>query len=173
MAIPIRRIVTGHDRDGKSVFLSDGPAPSVSERPSGSILTELWATDSMPASNEGSADAAPDGETIEPPRNGTVFRVVEYPPDSDRLAHFQARAEAGEKVGPQYIEGARHHGFHKTDTVDYAIVLSGEIYALVDDGEVLMKPGDVLVQRGTAHAWSNRTDKPVQVAFVLVEANPV
>ncbi len=67
----------------------------------------------------------------------------------------------------------RHPGFHKTDTIDYAIVLKGEIWALMDDGETLLRQGDVLVQRGTNHAWSNRTDEPAVLAFVLIDANPV
>jgi uncharacterized cupin superfamily protein len=69
--------------------------------------------------------------------------------------------------------GARHAGFHKTDTIDYAIVLEGEIVALMDEGEKVMKQGDVLVQRGTNHAWANRTDKPARVAFILIDAQPV
>ena len=69
--------------------------------------------------------------------------------------------------------GARHPGFHKTASVDYAIVLSGEIYALMDEGETLLKQGDVLVQRGTNHAWSNRSDAPAVLAFVLIGAEPV
>ena len=68
---------------------------------------------------------------------------------------------------------ARHAGFHKTDTIDYAIVIEGEIVALMDEGEKLMKQGDVLIQRGTNHAWANRTDKPARVAFILIDAKPV
>jgi len=68
---------------------------------------------------------------------------------------------------------ARHFGFHKTRTLDYAIVLDGEIYAMMDEGECLLKPGDVLVQRGTNHAWSNRTDAPAYLAFVLIDATPL
>ena len=71
------------------------------------------------------------------------------------------------------LDNTRHPGFHKTDTIDYAIVLSGEIYALMDEGEVLLKAGDVLVQRGTNHAWSNRTEAPCCIAFVLIDAEPV
>ena len=71
------------------------------------------------------------------------------------------------------LANKRHPGFHKTDTIDYAIVLSGEIYALMDEGEVLLKAGDVLIQRGTNHAWSNRTEQPCCIAFVLIDAEPV
>ena len=77
-------------------------------------------------------------------------------------------------VGAQVADAAarRHPGMHKTDTVDYAIVLSGEIYAVMDEGEVLLRAGDCLVQRGTSHAWSNRTQTPCVIAFVLVAAKP-
>ena len=80
--------------------------------------------------------------------------------------HFSAMAKVA-------VANKRHPGFHKTDTIDYAIVLSGEIYALMDEGEVLLKAGDVLIQRGTNHAWSNRTEEPCCVAFVLIDAEPV
>jgi quercetin dioxygenase-like cupin family protein len=84
------------------------------------------------------------------------------------------RPEPGSSARAAFDRGSpRHPGFHKTSSVDYAIVLSGEIYALMDEGEVLLKAGDVLVQRGTNHAWSNRTDAPAYLAFVLVDAEPV
>ena len=73
----------------------------------------------------------------------------------------------------RHLDDKRHPGFHKTDTIDYAIVLSGEIYALMDEGEVLLKAGDVLIQRGTNHAWSNRTEQPCCIAFVLIDAKPL
>ncbi len=95
------------------------------------------------------------------------------PSGSPRIAREEAlpddsgRAEATDRNNP------RHAGFHKTATIDYAIVLSGEIYAMMDEGEVLLKAGDVLIQRGTNHAWSNRTNEPAVVAFVLIDAEPV
>ncbi len=111
------------------------------------------------------------------PKNGSVFRIIEYPPDSQRLAAIaheetlpndgSGRAAASDRGNP------RHPGFHKTSAIDYAIVLSGEIYAMMDEGEVLLKAGDVLVQRGTNHAWSNRTEAPALVAFVLLDAGPL
>jgi mannose-6-phosphate isomerase-like protein (cupin superfamily) len=175
MLKPIRRIVTGHDEKGKSVIVSDGPSPHVLTLPGrGDFgLTNLWVTDRSPASNEGNADAAARKVVLEPPANGTIFRVVEFPPEKggafDRDAAFAA-------MGADHAmdaDGSRHPGMHKTATVDYAIVLSGEIYALMDEGETLMKAGDCLVQRGTNHAWSNRGDAPCLVAFILVNAKPV
>jgi naringenin degradation protein FdeH len=172
----IRRIVTGHDAKGRSVIASDGPSPHVLTLPGRGdfALTNLWVTDATPASNDGTTDAAARTVVLEPPTGGTIFRVVEFPPESrartfDRESAFTAMG-AHHALDP---DGARHPGMHKTSTVDYAIVLSGEIYALMDEGETLMKAGDTLVQRGTNHAWANRSDAPCLVAFILVSAKPV
>jgi mannose-6-phosphate isomerase-like protein (cupin superfamily) len=173
----IRRIVTGHNAQGKSMIVSDAPSPHVltllNDPPFG--MTDLWVTSRSPADNSGSADAAArPAIALEPPRGGSIFRVVEFPPDQatagklDRKKLFDAM-HAG---GAMDHAGARHPGMHKTATVDYAIVLAGEIYAMLDEGETLMKAGDCLVQRGTNHAWSNRSNAPCLVAFVLVSADP-
>jgi mannose-6-phosphate isomerase-like protein (cupin superfamily) len=178
MAKPIRRVVTGHNAAGRSVFVMDGSAPHVYQRSAGSaVVTELWETRSAPADNAGSAEVTDHAFRLAPPRNGTVFRIIEYPPDKQRLAALAQERSAGDD-GSGHIAAldrgaARHPGFHKTSSTDYAIVLSGEIFALMDEGEVLLKAGDVLIQRGTNHAWSNRTDKPAYLAFVLVDAAPV
>ena len=176
MTKPIRRVVTGHDARGRSVFVSDGPSPHVLTIPGRPdfALTDLWVTHGAPASNAGSADAAARRVVLEPPRNGTIFRVVEFPPDSapggfDRKAAFSAMG-ARHAMDP---DASRHPGMHKTDTVDYALVLSGEIWALMDEGETLLRAGDTLVQRGTNHAWSNRGNQPCLVAFILVSASPI
>jgi mannose-6-phosphate isomerase-like protein (cupin superfamily) len=176
MAQPTRRIVTGHDADGNSIFVSDGAAPAVRliEAFGGMAVTELWQTDEMPVSNAGNEDRAHKETGLEPSPMGSKFRVVEYPPDSVRFAGADRAAGFAEIGGREaMVAGDRHPGMHKTATVDYAIVLSGEIWAVMDRGEVLMKAGDVLVQRGTSHAWSNRTDAPCRVAFVLIDAAPV
>ncbi|MBL8384019.1 MAG: cupin domain-containing protein [Burkholderiales bacterium] len=166
----IRRVVTGHTADGRSTFVYDGIAANVRiprDEPE-VAMTDLWVTREAPASNAGVADAADYPMALAPPARGTVFRIVELPPDARRsfsnLEHLdgvQARAA-----------GKRHPGFHKTHTVDYIVVLEGEVWALVDTGEVLLRRGDCLVQRGTSHAWSNRSDKPVLLAGVLVDAQP-
>jgi mannose-6-phosphate isomerase-like protein (cupin superfamily) len=176
MTKQVRRVVTGHDAAGKSIFIIDGPTPHVFSRTKGSaIVHELWETQRTPAGNRGNDDAITRGHRLAPPKQGSVFRVIEYPPDSERLAAIarehalpddSGRAAATDRHNP------RHAGFHKTDTIDYAIVLSGEIFAMMDDGEVLLKAGDVLIQRGTNHAWSNRTNEPALVAFVLIDAEP-
>src|ERR1700761_2547886 len=173
----IRRVVTGHDTAGKSIFIIDAPTPHVFSRTKGSaIVHEMWETARTPADNRGSADAIARGARLPPPKNGSGVRVTEYPPDAERLGAMErehalpdpsGRAAASDRNNP------RHPGFHKTATIDYAIVLSGEIYAMMDEGEVLLKAGDVLIQRGTSHAWSNRTEEPCCIAFVLIDAEPV
>ncbi len=178
MPKPIRRVVTGHNAAGLSVFVQDGAAPQVYRRSPGSaVVTELWETRGAPADNRGNAEVTDHPFRLAPPKTGSVFRIVEYPPDRERLAALaKERAEGDDGSGhiSALDRGApRHPGFHKTHSVDYAIVLSGEIYALMDEGEVLLAAGDVLIQRGTNHAWSNRTDAPAHVAFVLIDAEPV
>jgi len=180
MPRPIRRVVTGHNAQGRAVFISDGPAPAVFDRgPGATAVTELWETGSTPASNAGNADPTVGGQQrLPPPKSGSKFRVVEYPPDSKRVAAIHSAsattdANARSEGYVRDVANKRHPGFHKTDTIDYAIVLSGEIYALMDEGELLLKAGDVLIQRGTNHAWSNRTEEPCCVAFVLIDAEPV
>jgi len=172
-----RRVVTGHDHRGKSVILMDGTAPNWTLRAhSGGLqVTELWVTDGAPADNSDSRDAAEREIRLEPPEAGTVFRIIEYPPDSIRLktidpkVHYASMGAAHASTdGPK-----KHPGMHQTNTLDYAIILSGEVYAVMDEGEVLLRAGDVLVQRGTHHAWSNRTESPCTIAFVLVSAKPL
>jgi mannose-6-phosphate isomerase-like protein (cupin superfamily) len=169
----IRRVVTGHDVRGRSVIVSDGPSPHVLLIPGRADfgLTNLWVTDGTQGSLEGNADAAARPVVLEPPVGGTIFRVVEFPPDK-AAADFD-RETAFASMGADHAmdpDASRHPGMHKTATVDYAIVLSGEIWALMDEGETRLEAGDCLVQRGTNHAWSNRSDHPCLVAFILVSA---
>jgi mannose-6-phosphate isomerase-like protein (cupin superfamily) len=170
----MKRVVTAQGVDGLSrIFIEDEPESALLEKAGGLRLTELWATSEAPARLSGDEDRAKRPRRIEPDAMGSVFRVVEYPPDSERLksldpeAHFASMgAQAAAK------DQRRHPGMHRTRTIDYAIVLSGEITAVLDEGEVLLKAGDVLVQRGTSHAWSNRSDRPARIAFVLIDARP-
>ena len=171
---PIRRIVTGHNAKGKSVILSDGPSSHVLTIPGVPTfgLTNLWVTDGAPADNAGTKDAAERKVVLEPPSNGTIFRVVEFPPDASLAGTFDRKA-AFEGMGAGHAmdqDASRHPGMHKTSTVDYAIVLSGEIWAVMDQDEALLTAGDILIQRGTAHGWENRSDKMARVAFVLIDA---
>ncbi len=167
MIKPIRRVVTGHNAQGRSVIVSDAPSPHVLTLPGRPdfALTDLWVSDRAPASNAGRGDPAKRRMSLEPPANGTIFRVVEFPPDAaagggfDRAAAFRAMG-ASHAMDP---DASRHPAMHRTDTVDYALVLSGEIWALMDEGETLLRGG-------TNHAWSNRGDQPSLVAFILVSA---
>jgi mannose-6-phosphate isomerase-like protein (cupin superfamily) len=138
--------------------------------------TDLWKTYSAPADNATSGDACHGRITLAPPPAGSVFRVVQFPPDGEYVGNWsreQAFAAMGESGASAVAASSeRHEGMHRTNSTDYAIVLSGEIWAVLDADETLMRPGDVLVQRGTSHAWSNRTDEPCLVAFVLIDAKP-
>jgi mannose-6-phosphate isomerase-like protein (cupin superfamily) len=170
-----RRVVTGHDDHGRAVVLFDGESPHsfTLDKAGGLRLTELWETRSSPADNSGSRDAAEHERRIEPVGGGSVFRIIEYPPDRVRLKTLDPdRFFHG--MGARAADAAtrRHPGMHKTDTIDYCVVLSGEIWAMLDVGEVLLRAGDCLVQRGTNHAWSNRTDEPCLIAFALIAAKP-
>ena len=173
MAKHHRRVVTGHDAKGRSVVLMDGESPYsfFLEKAGGLQLTELWETRSSPADNSGAKDAADHERRIEPVDGGTVFRIIEYPPDSVRLKTLDPDSffpEMGARAAGKAQR--RHPGMHQTRTIDYCVVLSGEIYAVLDEGEVLLRAGDCLVQRGTNHAWSNRSNAACLVAFILVDA---
>ena len=175
MSFPIRRVVTGKDATGKAVAMIDGLAPSAHRRPEGGIaITNLWVTDSIPADLSSSEDTSTHKVGIPPPPNGTIFRVVEFAPQKEITADYETRLKMIQGIGlaPEgpSRERPRDPGMHRTRTVDYAVILSGEIDMLLDDSEVHFKAGDVLVQRGTNHAWVNRGDTPCQVAFILVDA---
>jgi len=163
---PVRRVVTGH-RDGKAVVLYDSAAPNQKLRQaSGLVSTLVWVTDETPADISGSADRAAREIGVPPPLNGSILRVVDFPPESGARSRQAILAE----MGVADYGGARHSSMHRTRSVDYAIVLEGEIHMLLDDSEVHLKAGDVLVQQGTNHAWVNRGARPCRVAFVLVDA---
>jgi hypothetical protein len=172
----VRRVLTGHDRDGKSTIIADELAPNVKEMPSfpGLALTDLWETAGAPARNEGDADAAARPVHLEPPKNGTLFRIVEFPPDSSRPRDSDGAA-GFKAIGAGHAQDKRSSDpmMHKTSTVDYIVVLKGEIYAILDKGETLLRPGDVFIQRGTNHSWSVRGTEPCIIAVVLVNAKPV
>jgi Cupin domain len=172
----IRRIVTGVRADGKSAIVEDGPTPAVitvPERP-GYVVGNVWVTGATPAPI-GQPDESADHSGILPPSNGTILRVIEFPPEPATREEFDAMARATFRALYGDIEHAPdknpHAGMHTTETLDYAICLSGEIHAVMEENETLMKAGDILIQRGTAHAWANRSDKPARVAFVLIDGS--
>jgi mannose-6-phosphate isomerase-like protein (cupin superfamily) len=176
MVWKVRRVITGHNKEGRSMFLQDGHAPNVKEMASmpGLALTDLWETLDAPASNEGDQDAAARPVRLEPPSKGTILRIVEFPPDSAWRDKADAMA-AFDSIGAGHAKD-KHNAdpmMHKTSTVDYIIVLSGEIYAIMEEGETLLKPGDILIQRGTNHSWSVRGTEPCVVAAILVGSHPI
>lgn len=172
---PIRRIVTGHDARGRSIFEADGPSPAqklVPGRP-GYRVTNLWRT--LAGGQVDAQDSIAQHEGVLPPRGGTVFRIIEWPAeDQSPEALHQRLAQTFKALYPDadhHLQSDRHPGMHETQTVDYALVLEGEIVALMDEGETVMRAGDVLIQRGTMHAWANRSGKPAKVAFILIDAS--
>lgn len=175
----IRRVVTGHDDQGKAIVIEDGHAPNTRSNPNrpGYFLTQLWITPGSPAPIDNGADPTLGEVSLQPPPNGTVVRIIEFPPANQELkpADAEAAKAAFAMFGGQHALTAKHepnqrHPFmHRTETIDYAIVLSGEITMLLDDSEVSLKAGDTLIQRGTHHAWTNRSDQPCKVLFVLVD----
>jgi mannose-6-phosphate isomerase-like protein (cupin superfamily) len=171
----VRRLVTGHDANGRSKFLLDGDAPTVLVMPQmGNLtVTDLWETYESPASNAGDKDNTERAVHLEPGPGGTIFRIVEFPPDATwKTGAKGAEAFAALQASHAADSGHSDPGMHKTHTVDYALVLEGEIWAVMDTDERLMRAGDVLIQRGTNHAWANRTDRNCRVMFVLCDAKP-
>lgn len=146
MTVKVRRVVTGHDAKGKAVVLFDGPTEHVVSGRKGQSGTVLWQTSQFPTDNDGANDVSTvPVKTVNP--KGTVFRVVEFEPG----------------VAPRV---------HRTDSIDYAVIISGEIEMELDDTKVRLKAGDCLVQRGTVHNWVNHGPAPCVIAFVLVAAEP-
>jgi mannose-6-phosphate isomerase-like protein (cupin superfamily) len=178
MTHQIRRVVTGHDENGRAVVVSDGAAPSVhvnkNERDWFSV--DIWRTHEAPARIVAKAPEPTEGPRRQmPTKNGTVLRINSFPPESDTvrkmtpadsLRVFEA---LGNPKAATHGRGGRHPMMHRTESVDYALILSGEITMLLDDGEVLLKAGDVVVQCGTNHAWSNRSNAPCTIAFILID----
>jgi len=172
MARPVRRVVTGHRADGRSTVLMDSAAPNVKQRKAGNASTLLWVTDESPAGASGSADAAAREIGVPPPERGSIFRIAEFPPgggadlrDNEALLRdFGIDREVARGHPP------RHPAIHRTRTIDYIVVLEGEIDLLLDDGEVRLTAGDVVVQRGTNHAWLNRGTVPCRLAMVFIDA---
>lgn len=146
--LSVRRVVTGHAPSGRATVIVDEIATQVSTLRQGAEAAVVWTTEGFPVSNDGNADEATRKVATAHP-NGTVFRVIDYAPG----------------VTPR---------FHRTESIDYAVVMSGEIWMKLDAGEeVLLRAGDVLVQRGTIHDWINRSSEICRIAFVLVSASRV
>ena len=173
-----RRVVTGHDPQGQSIIASDAASPHVMpimDQPNFAV-TDFWKTFATPADNGLATANDPCARPVQvaPPASGSVVRVVQFPPDKDWAA--KAAAMGGSVAIDETAKSAskggevRHAHMHRTRSIDYAIVLSGEIWAVMDVGETKLVAGDVLVQRGTNHAWANRSHDPCVIAFVLIDA---
>jgi len=182
MVAKIRRVVTGVNEKGQSVITYDGVAENVFHIPGlpGAACTELWVTREMPIDNTGRTDQGARPFKHDPDDNGTIFRIVELPPEEQMLgaADTNAAMDAamkgmGSKHQTTAADRTRHPTMHMTDSVDYLIVLQGELTMIMDEGETTLLPGDCVVQRGTRHGWSNRGDKPVLLAAALVDAEHV
>jgi mannose-6-phosphate isomerase-like protein (cupin superfamily) len=175
MITKIRRVVTGMNEKGESIIQFDGEAQNVLLIPSypGAGATDLWVTSEIPVDNQGAIDRGARPFKHDPDPNGTIFRIVELPPDKQLTAEIDTDAAFDgmkSKNKPTAQESARHPTMHFTDSIDYLVVLSGELTMIMDVGEVTLKAGDSIVQRGTRHGWANRGDKPVIFAGVLVNA---
>lgn len=171
MSHTIRRVVTGHDGKGTAIVAIDGEAKNVRHSANGITSTLLWVEDETPSDNSGTADKADRQIGVAPPDGGSVFRIVEFPPDNNAMSNEEMKRELG--LDPNENTVVRHPGMHRTRSVDYAVVLDGEIDMLMDEEEVHLKAGDVVVQRGTNHAWANRGTKSCTIAFVLIDAKPL
>jgi quercetin dioxygenase-like cupin family protein len=174
----IRRVVTGHDASGKAVVLEDGLAPAVRSNPKrpGHVSTDLWKTSESPVivrREEPDPTAGP--KQIHPPPRGTVFRISEIAPETEAIRNMDSSQAKevfkamGNESASTFGQNQRHPFMHRTETIDYAVVLEGEIVMLLDDEDVHLKAGDVVIQRGTNHAWSNRSDKPAKMLYVLID----
>ena len=174
----IRRIVTGHDPQGQSIILEDRKTPHVKTSPHrpGVVINNLWLTEDSPVNIDQTADPVSDAMKLEPQSRGNNFRIVEFPPEAEYIDKIDAQ-DAQKAFGDMGASHAlsdtgesKHPFMHKTQTLDYAIVLSGEITLVMDEDETVMRAGDVCIQRATNHVWSNRSDKMCQIAFVLIDA---
>jgi naringenin degradation protein FdeH len=173
MGKPVRRVVTGHDPSGKAIVLMDGPSPSWSRNDAGATESGLvWVTEETPADVTVATDQSARKIGVPPPPGGSICRVVEFGPMTKEMealpvTHFSSALGEGH-VGKG--RPPRHPFMHRTRSIDYAIVLEGEIDMLLDDSEVHLRAGDILVQQATNHAWVNRGNKPCRIAFVLIDA---
>jgi hypothetical protein len=173
---PVRRIVIANDAHGRSYIAADGPAPAVQimQGREGYRNNNLWRTVGSPAQVT-APDSTLEHRGVLPPPRGTVLRLIDIPPepkDPEEQLRLTKAVFAAMFPDAHHNPGdVRHPGMHVTATIDYAIVLQGELVAILDEGETLMRAGDVLIQRGTNHSWANRSDSIARIAFILIDAD--
>jgi uncharacterized cupin superfamily protein len=176
---PVRRVVTGHDAQGKANIQQDGAVPRVQRigGPHGPMFYEVWNTRGTPAPiDRASGEPPEDGIQLAPPKHGTRIRVLDIPPEDQSIntvtpeearAHF---AEVGAATASSHAAtGSRHAFMHRTETIDYGIVLEGEVTLIMDEGETVVRAGDIVIQRGTNHGWANRSGRHCRIAFILID----
>ena len=170
----MRRIITGHNQDGKSIVTLDGPpARSIGEDVGG--LFELWNTDGEEVISSDNLDRADQEIILSPPSGGTKFRYFQINPIPEGIPEDVMQdmaAEAFEKIGAAHhrIDTSKHPAMHKTETIDYIILLKGDVTLILDEEEIDLEPFDVVVQRGTNHAWVNNGTEPALLIAVLVDS---
>jgi quercetin dioxygenase-like cupin family protein len=169
-----KRYVVGPDSNGKSAVLMN-EATNVQETAGIFYRATLWSAAEVPVNNSITDDRGLALKSREPPRGGMLFRALEIPPDTaDRSQHIQIleklNVEVEQTHTPTAADFARHPSMHRTDTLDCITCVIGEIYLVTDVDEVLMRPGDTVVIRGTNHAWSNRSDKPSLLVGCMIDA---
>ena len=173
----VNRVVIGVGPDKKSAVIHRD-SPNHQEVPGIFWRSTLWATTELPVNNQTGADRGADVTIREPTEDGMIFRALEIPPDiKDARKHIEILQELNKKVKQKYPptekDLARHPSMHRTDTLDCIAIISGEMYLVTDIEEVLMRPGDSVVIRGTNHGWSNRSDKPCLSVGCMISARPL
>jgi hypothetical protein len=171
----VRRIVTGHNEEGESIVWYDGPPVVYGENDD--FMYEMWVTDQTPADNAQQTDAARRRTCLEPPPHGSILRFFEVLPDDPSVPDDELEQRAAAemvKLDAEHCrpDTSRHPWMHQTKTLDYIILLRGEVTLLLDKGEVHLKPFDVVVQRGTNHAWINHGSQKALLAAILIDAEP-
>lgn len=172
-----KRVVTGHDAEGKAIVISNA-SPERSYPvggPGGAMFFEVWSTRETPASiRRTPAEPEESGLTLPPPKQGTRIRVIDFPPEGDRIRNLtrEEAAASFKSMGDEKASsaaGAPHPLMHRTQSLDYGIVLEGEMTLVLDRDETIIQTGDIVIQCGTNHAWSNRSGKICRMAFILID----
>jgi len=173
---PIHRVVTGHDIDGKAIVSSNGPLSTIVELRAlpGMTFHEVWETRCTPACLDNGADPTTGPMMHGPPKHGTRIRFVDLPPDTDYLAEADSRMKAlfdevNNAEGLTTRSDSPHPMMHRTEALDYGIVIEGEMTLVLDDAEVVLTPGSVVIQRGTNHAWANRSGRTCRMLFIQID----